>query len=357
MKTPDSVSVSVLIDTYNHEKFIETAIRSVLAQEDLGQMTIEIIVVDDGSTDGTKEVIQSFGDRVKYFHKPNGGQASAFNFGIPLCRGEIICFLDGDDWWHPKKVRMVLDAFSRNEALVAVGHSIIEVDEASGNQFRIGPENEVLVNFRSREAVEVFHNTACCLGTSRLVVRRSTALDLLTIPEKLVFEADEYMFTLLPTIGQVAILPEALTFYRIHGNNLFQASRALPLRYGADEKLRKRASIFQCLNHELPIELRKRGLDGQLLNVLLQPVEVEASRLKLMTSGGSVVENFRSERHAAGLFRRESLSSKAVLLISLALTLVLPPKWYFAVRQYYANILRRIRQHWVARAGINKDEA
>jgi hypothetical protein len=342
MKTPDSVSV--LIDTYNHQKFIETAIRSVLAQEDVGQMTIEIIVVDDGSTDGTKEVIRGFGDRVKYFHKPNGGQASAFNFGIPLCRGEIICFLDGDDWWHPKKVRMVLDAFSRNEALVAVGHSIIEVDEASGNQFRIGPENEVLVNFRSREAVEFFHNTACCLGTSRLAVRRSTALALLNIPERLVFEADEYLFTLLPTIGQVIVLPEALTFYRIHGNNLFQGSRALPLPYNVDEKTRKRASIYQCLSQELPVELRKRGCEGQLLNVLLRPVEVEASRLKLMTCGGSVVENFRSERRAAALFVRSSFSTRAVLLISLGLTLILPPKLYFRVRQHYANLLRSFRR-------------
>jgi glycosyltransferase involved in cell wall biosynthesis len=351
MKTPDSVSV--LIDTYNHEKFIETAIRSVLAQEDVGQMTIEIIVVDDGSTDGTRKAIEGFGAQVRYMYKPNGGQASAFNSGIPLCHGEVICFLDGDDWWHPKKVRKVIDAFSRNEALVAVGHSIIEVDEASGNNFRIGPENEVLVNFRSREAVELFHSSACCLGTSRLAVRRSTALALLNIPERLVFEADEYMFTLLPLIGQVIILPEALTFYRIHQNNLFQGSRARLLEYKVDDKLIKRASIYECLSERLPIELRKRGFDGPLLDQLMLPIEVEASRLKFRTSGGNVIENFRSERRAAGLFRRNSFTSRTVLLFALALTLILPPKWYFRLRQYYANLLRRTRQQLVERGGAS----
>src|SRR4051812_1229417 len=101
-------SVSILIDTYNHEGYIEAAIRSVLQQEDLGNVKLEIIIVDDGSTDRTHEVIRRYDNLVKYFYKPNGGQASAFNFGIGLCEGEIICFLDGDDWWHPKKVRTVL---------------------------------------------------------------------------------------------------------------------------------------------------------------------------------------------------------------------------------------------------------
>jgi glycosyltransferase involved in cell wall biosynthesis len=351
MTTPDSVSV--LIDTYNHEKFIETAIRSVLAQEDVGQMTIEIIVVDDGSTDGTKEVIQGFGDCVKYFHKPNGGQASAFNFGIPLCRGEIICFLDGDDWWHPRKVRSVVDAFSRNGASVAVGHAIIEVDEASGTDLTIGPENQISVDFRSRDSIELFHRFAACLGTSRLAITRSAALDLLDIPERLVFEADEYMFTLLPLMGQVIILPEALTFYRIHQNNLFQGSRARLLEYKVDDKLIKRASIYECLSERLAIELRKRGFDGPLLDQLMLPIEVEASRLKFRTSGGNVIENFRSERRAAGLFRRNSFTSRTVLLFALALTLILPPKWYFRLRQYYANLLRRTRQQLVERGGAS----
>jgi glycosyltransferase involved in cell wall biosynthesis len=341
MKAPGSVSV--LIDTYNHEKYIETAIRSVLAQEDVRMTPVEIIVVDDGSTDGTRELIQRFGDKIKYYYKPNGGQGSAFNFGIPLCSGEIICFLDGDDWWHPRKIRSVLDAFAKSEAVVAVGHSIIEVDEASGKHFNVGPETQISMEFKSSESIELFHQFACCMGTSRLAVRQSIVVNLLEIPKALVFEADEYMFTLLPMMGEVIVLPDALTFYRIHGNNLFQGSRALPLRYGVDGKLRKRAAVYKCLNEKLPIELRKRGCDGPLLDLLLAPVEVEASRLKLMTSGGSVLENFRSERRAANMSRRESGLSRGVLIVSLSLALILPPKWYFRVRQCYANLLRRIR--------------
>ena len=335
-------SVSVLIDTYNHERYLEEAINSVLQQEDLGNATLEIVVIDDGSTDRTGELIQSFGDRVKYYYKPNGGQASAFNFGIPLCCGEIICFLDGDDWWHPRKIRTVLDAFSADTARIAVGHSIIEVDEVTESSVRVGPQNILSVNFGAKSSIELFHRFACCLGTSRLAVRRSVAFALLKIPDKLVFEADEYMFTLLPASGEVAILPDALTYYRIHGNNLYQGSRNLPVRYEVDKKLIQRALIYECLRTELPIELRKRGCDGPLLNLLMEPIVVQASRLKLMTVGGTPVENYKSERRAAALDERSSTLRKAVLLVSLGFTLILPPRVYFTLRALYTNLLRRI---------------
>src|SRR5713226_7752819 len=97
--------VSVLIDTYNHERFIEQAITSVLDQ-DMSMANVEILVVDDGSTDRTPNIVGSFGPRVRLLRKPNGGQASAFNAGIPECHGEIIAFLDGDDWWSPGKLRL-----------------------------------------------------------------------------------------------------------------------------------------------------------------------------------------------------------------------------------------------------------
>src|SRR5271163_4347128 len=98
--------VSVLIDTYNHERFIEKAIVSVLEQ-DFAAAEREILVVDDGSTDRTPEILRKFERDVRVLRKTNGGQASAFNAGIPECKGEIIAFLDGDDWWAPGKLQAV----------------------------------------------------------------------------------------------------------------------------------------------------------------------------------------------------------------------------------------------------------
>ncbi|MGA6957802.1 MAG: glycosyltransferase family A protein, partial [Candidatus Acidiferrales bacterium] len=96
-------AVTVLIDTYNHERFIEEAIVSVLEQ-DFPQSDMEVLVVDDGSTDRTPEIVAKFEPRVRLIRKANGGQASAFNAGIPQACGEIVSFLDGDDWWARNKL-------------------------------------------------------------------------------------------------------------------------------------------------------------------------------------------------------------------------------------------------------------
>src|ERR1700692_4536840 len=96
--------VTVLIDTYNYGRYIEEAVGSVLAQ-DFPTEQREILVVDDGSTDDTEERLRRFGDSINYLRKPNGGQASAFNFGLESARGEIVAFLDADDYWLPRKLR------------------------------------------------------------------------------------------------------------------------------------------------------------------------------------------------------------------------------------------------------------
>src|SRR5260370_29102141 len=88
--------VSVLIDTYNHERFIEQAITSVLEQ-DMSMSDVGIVVVDDGSTDRTPEIVRKFEPRVRLVRKPNGGQASPFNTGIPACHRAIIAVLDSAD--------------------------------------------------------------------------------------------------------------------------------------------------------------------------------------------------------------------------------------------------------------------
>ncbi len=106
-------TVSVIIPAYNAEPFIHTAIQSVLDQT---YPHVEVVVVDDGSTDGTAAAVQSFGARVRYVYKANGGLASAWNTGIQHCSGEILAFLDADDAWMPSLVeRQVEVLVSRPE--------------------------------------------------------------------------------------------------------------------------------------------------------------------------------------------------------------------------------------------------
>src|ERR1700739_2795310 len=118
--------LSVLIDTYNHDRFIEQAIPSVLAQA-IAEGGRKIIVVDDGSTDRTPEIVRGFEPRVRLIRKTNGGQASAFNKGISECHGDIVAFLDGDDWWAPQKLRRVAEEMERNPEVGIVGNGITEV--------------------------------------------------------------------------------------------------------------------------------------------------------------------------------------------------------------------------------------
>ena len=109
----NSPCISVIVDTYNHEKFIECAITSVLEQ-DLPAEEMEIVVVDDGSTDRTPEILKNFQDKLRLIRKVNGGQASAFNAAIRRTHAPLVAFLDGDDWWAKNKLSAVVDAFRRN---------------------------------------------------------------------------------------------------------------------------------------------------------------------------------------------------------------------------------------------------
>src|SRR5271166_5684842 len=128
--------VSVLIDTYNHERFIEKAILSVLEQ-DFPVADREILVVDDGSSDGTEEIVRKFEPRVRLLRKVNGGQATAFNAGIPECKGEIVAFLDGDDWWARHKLAGVVQAMTGDRAVGIVGHGIVVVGRDGGEQSEV----------------------------------------------------------------------------------------------------------------------------------------------------------------------------------------------------------------------------
>jgi len=102
---------SVIINNHNYGHFLDQAIDSALSQT---YRPLEVVVVDDGSTDDSREVMASYGDRIVSVFKPNGGQASAFNAGYAASGGEVICWLDSDDLFTSYKAQVVTDALNAN---------------------------------------------------------------------------------------------------------------------------------------------------------------------------------------------------------------------------------------------------
>ena len=115
--------VSVIVPVYNSERFIHASLASVFGQT---YRDYELIVVDDGSTDGTRAAVTALGSSVRYIHQPNQGPAVARNTGIHSAAGTLICFLDADDLWQPDKLALQVAAM---DARPDVGLLFADEDE------------------------------------------------------------------------------------------------------------------------------------------------------------------------------------------------------------------------------------
>lgn len=330
--------VSVLIDTYNHEKFIEQAIGSVLEQH-FAPSDYEILVVDDGSTDGSPEIIKKFAPRVTHLPKKNGGQGSAFNYGIPQCRGEIVAFLDADDWWEPNKLSTVVAEFEAHPETGAIGHGLYEVDENGKRLFLNVPDRVYSCHLRDFSEARQFLELRSFLGTSRLAVRKSVLDKILPLPEAMLIEADEFLATHAVALSGCRALDRPLTSYRFHSGNQFQFS-------GADSrKLERKLISIDCLAKDLPPRLRTAGIEPEIVEFLTLPNEIDATRLRLSLGHGWPWETVSVERRA---FRRAYKSTTfgyhlfhAAVLCAASVT---PPKLFYKARNAYAaRRLSRLR--------------
>src|SRR4051812_35041738 len=114
-------TVSVIIPTYNCAALVTVAVDSVLAQT---VQASEVIVVDDGSTDDTRERLSSY--RIRYLHQQNQGVAAARNNGLREASGDLIAFLDADDVWYPRKLELQIAAIEANPDIVLLGTSVFD---------------------------------------------------------------------------------------------------------------------------------------------------------------------------------------------------------------------------------------
>lgn len=212
--TGHSPLVSIIINNYNYGRFIPAAIDSALNQT---YPNIEVIVVDDGSTDNSRDVISSYGGRITALLKENGGQGSAFNAGFAASAGDIILFLDADDIYLPRTVESAVPFFT--DSSVAKVHWLAQpVDEFLQNCGL--PHPAILPDGDFRHEVLVSGPSLASSPTSANAWSR-WFLQTVTPIDETVFRlcADMHLFELAPFFGVLRKLETPLTLYRQHGNN------------------------------------------------------------------------------------------------------------------------------------------
>ncbi|HEX3660347.1 MAG TPA: glycosyltransferase [Acidobacteriaceae bacterium] len=208
------VLVTVLINNYNYGLFLNQAIDSALNQT---YQNIEVVVVDDGSTDESRDIILGYGDNVVKVLKENGGQASAFNAGIGASRGEVICMLDSDDWFFPDKVERLIP-YSRPSSIL---HHRLQMQPGPGLIPSTTVEPIDVYAYARRYRFIPFGGSP----TSGIAISRDLAVKLLPFP-KVRASADDFLVRGAALLGNIIGIPEVLGAYRIHGNNVWYGTNS-----------------------------------------------------------------------------------------------------------------------------------
>ncbi len=202
--------VSVVIPTYNFAQYITEAIISILNQT---YKNIEIVVVDDGSTDDTKDVLKPLSDRIKYIYQENSGPSRARNTGILNSSGGYIAFLDADDFWEPTKLEKQLNLFEDDHKTSLVFCFIKHVD-VNRNILFIDEYDD---GWNGYVVDRLLHRP---IGTSSVLINRKYLQQVGLFDEDLLFSEDRDMFLRLAKNFKFNLVPEALVIKRAHSQSL-----------------------------------------------------------------------------------------------------------------------------------------
>ena len=212
-------SLSVIVNNYNHERFLGEAIDSVLA---LQMPLAEIVVVDDGSTDGSRDVIARYGERVTPLLQANTGQLQACLNALRLTTGDYIYFLDADDRVRPAFARAIARALVARPAKVQFRLTSVGQDgEPLDSVFPAYVAGYSTV--RMLRDIEVW-GLYVCPPTSGNVFRRDVMARVAAVAGQIDYETaiDGIALYLAPTMGEIVTVDESLADYRLHGANLHQ---------------------------------------------------------------------------------------------------------------------------------------
>ena len=206
--------VSVIIPTYNREKYIVETLQSVFEQT---FTDYEVIVIDDGSTDNTADVLRPYLDRIVYIRKPNGGQGSARNAGIKMAKGAYIAFLDSDDLWMPEKLLLQVSYLDEHPDVALVFSDAATFYDDEGNHVRTGE-----LHFQGEDISFNRLFKMNFIPNLTVMVRKRSVEEagLFDESKELVGGEDYEMWLRIAMKSGMGHIPKILAQYRQHGDNV-----------------------------------------------------------------------------------------------------------------------------------------
>jgi glycosyltransferase involved in cell wall biosynthesis len=247
-----SPAVSIVIANYNYGRFLSRSVDSALAQT---HPRTEVVVVDDASLDDSREVIRTYADRVvPVLRAQNGGQAAAFNSGFEACHGEVVLFLDSDDWLYPEAAARVLGVFAPGVAKVQFRLHLVN---GEGEHIDLFPAPEV--SFDDGDVVPLLMSSGRyeTTVTSGNAFARATLAAILPVPEEeFRISADGYLVAVAPLYGRVVSIEEPLGAYVLHGANNWMAITG----QGLGGRFRRSLEHDFCRYEALRRKAAERGL-------------------------------------------------------------------------------------------------
>ena len=198
--------ISVIVPVYNGAAYLNDTIATILRQTCAAH---EIVIVDDGSTDGSRQIAEAYLPVVRYLRKENGGAASARNLGIANATGDFLAFIDQDDLWHEEKLARQMACFEAEPAL-DLCYTLVDLFWESG----LAEEERAYEGHRRTRHVPGY--VMPTLLGRRAAFDRVGALD-----ESLIFgDGSDWAMRAMDAGLHIKLLPEVLLYHRMHKNNL-----------------------------------------------------------------------------------------------------------------------------------------